>query len=595
MLGYELLCKLVSLIFLAPASALVIRGLIAWSGNAAISNFDLVGFFLSPQGVLLVITVATFGFAITFFEIGGLALTGLLIQKGHRPSPILILRYFASRARDLWTLGFHQFVVIGGIALAVLIVALMAKQVFLGEGDIYFYVRTTPPEYWTAIGIAVLAAGVATWFILGFLVRWILAVPLLLVEKRTPAEALRESSRLVRELGLKNLIKSLAVWGLGILSLLLLGNLADRLLELLVFPLAGDRVSMVIALTALFQVGRFLCGLAAGFVISVTFSGLVIQWYLRARPEAGFPSELARPESKDDHIEPQQLRWQRLVFTSAIGLVLAAGGIGIGLLNRIDFGDEVAVTAHRGSSIVAPENTMAAILQAVEDGADYIEIDVQESADGVVVLIHDTDLRRLAGLQQNVWEVDWNEMQNTDVGSWFSEDFSEERIPSLEQVIEAVKGEAKLNIEIKLNGHDQNLEAEVVRLLRKADFIDQAIVMSLDYGAVRKVAELEERIPAGLTLSARVGNPTGFEVDFLAVGAGAVTRDLVARAHREGMEVHAWTVNEVDQMLTMIHLGVDNIITDRPDVLVALLEERSEMTNAEKMLLYLSDLHEGRL
>ncbi len=76
---------------------------------------------------------------------------------------------------------------------------------------------------------------------------------------------------------------------------------------------------------------------------------------------------------------------------------------------------------------------MAALLQAIEDGADFAEIDVQQSADGVVVLLHDTDLRRVAGVNRRTSEMTYRELQNLDVGSWFSADFAGERIPTLEE------------------------------------------------------------------------------------------------------------------------------------------------------------------
>ena len=80
----------------------------------------------------------------------------------------------------------------------------------------------------------------------------------------------------------------------------------------------------------------------------------------------------------------------------------------------------MTITAHRGSSMAAPENTLAAIARAIEDGADYAEIDVQETADGTVVVIHDTDLKRITGLAEKIWDVTYDEVRELDFGSWFS-------------------------------------------------------------------------------------------------------------------------------------------------------------------------------
>ena len=118
---------------------------------------------------------------------------------------------------------------------------------------------------------------------------------------------------------------------------------------------------------------------------------------------------------------------------------------------------------------------------------------------------------------------------------------------------------------------------------------------SLDYGVMREIAQYDPNLRRGLILTASVGDASRFEVDFLAVNASTVTRDVIDGAHRAGMEAHVWTVNDPEQMLTMIHLGADNILTSRPDVLVELLRIRTKMSDAEKNLLLLADLATGRL
>ena len=186
-------------------------------------------------------------------------------------------------------------------------------------------------------------------------------------------------------------------------------------------------------------------------------------------------------------------------------------------------------------------------------------------------------------------------MRKLDVGSWFSEEFADERVPTLKEVMEVARGRIKLNIELKLHGHERQLEAEVARLVSEAEFEDECIVTSLDYGAIQEVARQDGRLRRGLIVTANVGDTTRLDVELLAVNARTVTRDLVARAHKAGMEVHVWTVNDPQQMLTMIHMGVDNILTSSPDVLVDLLRERKKMSNAERTLLFVADFMAGRL
>jgi glycerophosphoryl diester phosphodiesterase len=273
-------------------------------------------------------------------------------------------------------------------------------------------------------------------------------------------------------------------------------------------------------------------------------------------------------------------------------LLLVAGTVftAFHLLNLVQFEDHTGITAHRGSSITAPENTMAAILLAVEEGAHYVEIDVQETKDGVVVLCHDKDLKRVFDMDKGIWEVTYDEIKDLDSGSWFSPEFSDQRICTLDQVIDAVRDKAKLNIEMKFSGHEQKLAREVVRIVNANAFREQCILTSLDYAGLQRAQAADPKMRTGLIVTSAIGDITRLNADLLSVGAKSVNRSLVARAREQGLEVHVWTVNDVALMSTMIEMGVDQIITDAPKLLGRVLEVRAGLSSAEKVLLQLAGI-----
>ena len=182
-----------------------------------------------------------------------------------------------------------------------------------------------------------------------------------------------------------------------------------------------------------------------------------------------------------------------------------------------------------------------------------------------------------------------------DTGSWFAPEFAGERVPTLKEVITTSKGKIKLNIELKFNGHDKKLAKEVTRIVAEAGFEADCIVTSLEYHGVLQAKQANNELRVGLIVTTSVGDVTKLDVDLLSVSAKAVDRDLIHRARRAGKEVHVWTVNKPEQMNTMIHFGVDNIITDVPELLVQLLEEREQLSSAERLMLRLADFLEGRL
>jgi glycerophosphoryl diester phosphodiesterase len=247
--------------------------------------------------------------------------------------------------------------------------------------------------------------------------------------------------------------------------------------------------------------------------------------------------------------------------------------------------ESVKVTAHRGSSARAPENTLSAVQQAITDGADFAEIDVQTTADGELVVLHDGDLMRMAGDSRRLRDLTLWQAKELDVGKKFKAEFLGERIPTLAEVIRLSRGRIQLNIELKYNWPDPTLGGKVVELLRREAFLTNCIITSLDAAALAEVQRLAPELKVGQIVTASVGNVTRLPGQILSVNKRAATRRFIQQARTAGKEVHVWTLNETDDMLLMIERGAQNLITDHPDVAVRLLRERAELSDAEKLAL----------
>jgi glycerophosphoryl diester phosphodiesterase len=151
-------------------------------------------------------------------------------------------------------------------------------------------------------------------------------------------------------------------------------------------------------------------------------------------------------------VPPARIRGWRISAPRAAMLLLAgaliAGLIGAWLVQGVEVRDDVIIAAHRGAAGKAPENTLASVRQAIEDGADWVEVDVQESADGQVVVVHDSDFVKLAGVDLKVWDGSLTQISTIDVGSWFSPAFAAERVPTLWEVLETAGGKSGVLIEL---------------------------------------------------------------------------------------------------------------------------------------------------
>lgn len=240
----------------------------------------------------------------------------------------------------------------------------------------------------------------------------------------------------------------------------------------------------------------------------------------------------------------------------------------------------VEVVAHRGASADAPENTLAAVEEAVAQGADTIEVDVQRTADGHLVLMHDatpartTDVGRVhpdrAGAPVGAFTL--AELSRLDAGSWFGARFAGERVPTLDALLDRAAGRVGLLLELKDPARYDGIERQLVDAVAGAPWVT---VQSFDHTAMRRVAEADPRLPAGWLFA---GRPTAAELDAAAPLARQVNPDrevvdpaLVEEVSRRGMSTGVYTVNERAAMRTVRDAGVDRIITDRPAVLRAVL------------------------
>lgn len=226
--------------------------------------------------------------------------------------------------------------------------------------------------------------------------------------------------------------------------------------------------------------------------------------------------------------------------------------------------DELCITAHRGASDGAPENTAAAIELAIREAADYVELDVRLTADGVPVLLHDAALFRTTRVPGYIWEVTYAELSEYDAGSSYSKDFAGERIPCLEEVFERYGGEIGFNIELKTSD-DRTLAEKVVGLVEQYHLEQSCVITSSSYQQLVWVKELNEELKTGYILSFVYGDFYKSEAaDFFSIYAGFISENVVEKAHLLGKEVHAWTINREDDLKRMKAMGVDNIITNKP-------------------------------
>jgi glycerophosphoryl diester phosphodiesterase len=225
------------------------------------------------------------------------------------------------------------------------------------------------------------------------------------------------------------------------------------------------------------------------------------------------------------------------------------------------------ICAHRGASAYAPENTLAALRLAVEQGTTMSEIDVQLTADGVPVLLHDLNVDRTTSGHGPVSSLSWAQVRRLEAGSWYGPEFAGERVPSLEEVIEELGEHLQLNIELKGQAGVE-LEKAVVSVVRRPGFEERCLLTSFDQARIDRLAASERDLKLGYIVGQGCWREEMLEapVAVLSLERSLVTAERVAAAHTRGQEVHVWTVDDPREMRRLTDLGVDVIISNRPDL-----------------------------
>ena len=229
--------------------------------------------------------------------------------------------------------------------------------------------------------------------------------------------------------------------------------------------------------------------------------------------------------------------------------------------------------AHRGASSYAPENTFAAFDLAIVMGARHIELDVHLTSDGHVVVIHDDTVDRTTDGSGPVTNHTLAALQTLDAGSWLRHEFTGERIPTFDDVLDRYKGRVHVHTEIK--GQSAHLSQRTVDLVRKHGMIREVTITSFQYARLEETRAYAPELTTGWLVAdvtdAVIAQGRAVGVRQICPRANRVTPELVRRLHGEGFVVRAWGVASEDLMRQVVHAGADGMTVNFPDKLIAYL------------------------
>jgi glycerophosphoryl diester phosphodiesterase len=571
---FALFFRVIESLLFAPLAALVGKWLL---GRTVLDSTALVSFLLSPRGFLALVLAAVAALTIRLVEHAGLSSIFFGAFDNRRVSSREALYLVWQQLRVLVRVS-TRFVAIGFLAILPLLgVAGGITAWLFSRHDVNYYLKFHPPEFIaSAVAIGVVAL-VTAFAMLTLVVRWRWVVQVVLFERRPVGAAFSESSTLT--LGLRWKLTRVLV-GVMLVSIAL-GFLASAIgsaCTTIVLGMMGDSVLPLAISFGLLLLLRTIIGAVCTFLGSCVDAGFFTALYKQRRADLGGESSLPTTFSDVQSTPP---RW--LPAALVVGLLALGTGATWLALDAIPEERTCSIHAHRGVSTKAPENTLAAVREAIAAGADYVETDVQLSKDDVLVVAHDSDFSRLGGVSKKVWDLTYDEIRAIPLGGHSAPEFRNESAPTFDALLAETKGRIKVNIELKYYGdHQPGLARKVIEMVRARGMLDQVIIQCLEYDPLLEVRQLAPDVPIGYLLSFNAKQPSRLKVDFLSVEQKRLDRQFIQQAHLNGMQVYAWTVDSSEDMERLLDLGVDGVITNQSALARKTLNEFLRLPKAER-------------
>lgn len=251
------------------------------------------------------------------------------------------------------------------------------------------------------------------------------------------------------------------------------------------------------------------------------------------------------------------------------------------LLNRYSFlfndVEKPLVCAHRGDNVNAPENTMPAFELAASENLEWIELDVHQTSDGVIICSHDPTIKRVTGQNLSIHDHTYSELTQYEMGSWMPGNYEHVTVPTLYEALTFAR-ENGMHVQVELKGHpeDRDFEENVLKVINETGMHDNVMVIAQDASRLKRMMELDPDLTQAYCIFIGLGNLEDIEYsDNISIEESYITPELVRRLHSQGKKVFCWTVDKDDTVQYLVSCDVDVIGTDNP-MLISNAVEKSD-------------------
>ncbi|MBC1666587.1 glycerophosphodiester phosphodiesterase [Listeria welshimeri] len=509
-------------------------------GVPGITDANLGEIISSPVAVIMLLILALLILMFVYYELGFFIMMAIYQLRGESYTVFKIIqrlnvkaKYFLSYQAVYFLLYFFLLLPIAGLSLPITITENLYLPHFITDE----LMKTSTGTWLYVIAMAI---------IFYISARLVFALPYFIEDKSIKINgAIRKSWNYPK----KRLFFMLLKW---ILLIVVMGFLVSIIATIIMLPLLliekiTPGIAVVIAgitLTILQVIGFFVAGV---------FQGIIAQLLVR---------NAFTIEAQTTSVSRSQFPHKKRFIVGGIIIFIIFSSFNVYAVNATLYEPNTKIIAHRGDTVNAVENTVEAIESAAKAGADYSEIDIQETKDHQFVVFHDMTLRRLAGSSKRVADMTLQELQQTKItsGAYSS------HIASFDEIINAAKkNKIDLLVEVKLHGGESSDMVErFITLLKKEKVADKYLVQSLNQPVIEKIEHADPSLETGIILALNIGNLPKTSADFIVLEDFSINKRILTQAKQNNKKVFVWTVNKEKLMQMYLRKNIDGIITNYP-------------------------------
>ena len=567
---FQIVFKITSFLIFAPLFLNIFNIIMKITGYEYLTFENMVGFILNPLVEFMLILLILFMMVYTFFDLSTVI---IILDASYQEKKIDIKEVLTISTRKSLEVFKAK-----NIALAFMILFLIP---FLNIGIASGFISSIKiPEFIMDYINNNLLFMFIFWLTFGLLtvilLRWLYAIHYYILENCDFKEARKRSINLIKGSRIKDLSKLIVVQGIvyGIYLIFLFIGIA-----LIYFIYKLLQKIMIIGSVFITIIGIFLALsliIFAALSMPLSYAVMSIMFYRHKEKNQELIKHINF--NKQRRVIITTKKWQHIKATLIVVVVITGSIFTYNVAtNRYNFNIEyiknIEITAHRGDSLNYPENTILAFDSAVNKDADWIELDVQLTKDKEIVVCHDANLKRVAGVDKNIYDLSYEELSQINIKN--NNDDTNVKIPLLSDVFRwGLFNNVSFNVELKPYDDDLTLVKKVIELVKKYYLEDRVTLSSNKYSILEEIKNVDDKVSTAYIMSLAYGDISKLDkADNFSIEASSINKDLVKKLHNDGKEVFAWTVNARDSINKMLDLNVDNIITDDVEYAKKLLFE----------------------